>query len=266
MKKRGLGLGVFALLALAPAPAGADDLHDCAAAYEQTQRLQQKSELVSALDAADRCAKPVCPALLKDDCTKWQTELKGKLPSVILHVRGADGCPRPEAQVSIDGNFRKGERASLLLDPGTHEITVLDPTTNQSRKQSLNLGPGEKRDIDIDFARPGAVCPHPSESTPIGKVPTISLIAGSVGAGFVLLGAGLGIVGAVKRGGLDDCKPNCTDDRVDGVRPFFIAGDITAGIGLVAIAIGAISYFVLQPKTQQKTGWHFGPNGAGASF
>lgn len=269
MKTRSLVLGSLSLaLVFAPALASADDLHECAAAYEQTQRLQQKSELLAAMDAAASCSKPVCPALLKDDCTKWANDLKTKIPSVVLHVRGGDGCARPEAQVSIDAPFRKGGGAALLVDPGTHEVTVVDPTTNQSRKQSLNLVPGEKRDIDVDFARPGAVCPRPQESTPIGKVPTISLIAGTVGAGFVLIGAGLGIVGASKRSDLDDCKPVCTDDRVDSVRPFFIAGDIVAGVGVVALALGAISYFVLQPKKQtpSTTGWYFGPTGPGAKF
>jgi hypothetical protein len=146
---------------------------------------------------------------------------------------------------------------------------VIDPTTNQSRKQSLNVAPGERRDIDVDFGPPGAVCPRPEESTPVGKVPTISLIAGSVGAGFVLIGAGFGIIGALKRGGLDDCKPNCSDDRIDGVRPFFVAGDLIAGVGIVSLAVGAISYFMLQPKKQPKataTSWYVGPGGVGATF
>ena len=268
-------LGLVTATLLAPSIASADDLRDCAAAYEQTQRLQQKSELLSAMDAANQCAKPVCPALLRDDCTKWAAELSTKIPSIVLHVRGGDGCARPEARVTIDAPSRKGEGAALLVDPGTHEITVVDPRTNSSRTQTFNLVSGEKRDIDVDFARPGAVCPRPQESTPIGRVPTISLIAGTVGAGFVLVGAGLGIVGATKRSDLDDCKPFCSADRVDSVRPFFIAGDIVAGVGVLALALGAISYFALQPKkhtpttgsnTGSSTQWYFGPTGAGATF
>lgn len=275
MRTRSLFLGgaLAGLTLFVPAPATADELHECAAAYEQTQRLQQKNQSFAAIDAANQCAKPECPALLRDDCTKWAAELAARLPSLNIHVRGADGCARPEAEVTLDGPFKKGEGNALLLDPGTHEITVVDPTTNLQRKQSLNLAAGEKRDIDIDFARPGAVCPKREESTPIGKVPTISLIAGTVGAGFVLIGAGLGIGGAIKRGNLDDCKPNCSDDRVDAVRPFFIAGDIFAGVGIVAVALGAISYFMLQPTTKKfnpagttTTGWFLTPSGAGATF
>lgn len=265
LSTRSAALAVIALLAV-PRVAAADDVRDCATAYEQTQRLQQKNELISAIEAADKCAKPVCPAVLRDDCTKWSAELTKKLPTLTLHVRGADGCSRPEALVSVDGPFKK-DGPTIVLDPGTHEMTVLDPTTNQSRKESLNMVPTERRDIEVDFAPAGAVCPRPQESTPIGKVPTISLIAGSVGLGFVLLGGTLGIIGASKRGDLDDCKPSCSDDRVDSVRPFFIAGDVFAAVGVVGMALGAISYFMLQPKKPPTaTGWYFGPKGVGGTF
>lgn len=266
--KKGLALGALAFLFVAvvgPQRAEADDLHDCAASYEQTQRFQQKNQLVDALDEADKCSRAVCPALLRDDCTKWKSDLEKKLPSIVLHVRGGDGCALTEARVSVDGNVRKGTGGALFVDPGTREIDVVDPATNQEKKESMSLGAGEKRDVDIDFARPGAVCPRPSQDTPIGKVPTISLVTGTVGAGFLVIGAGLGIVGAVKRGDLDDCKPNCSDSRINSVRPFFVTGDILAGVGLLAVAVGAISYFVLQPS-HAKTGWFVTPDGAGATF
>ena len=109
MSTRSFVFGGLVLASLfAPSLAAADDLRDCGAAYEQTQRLQQKSDLIAALDAAEVCAKPVCPALLKDDCSKWATELKTKLPSLAIRVRGGDGCARPEAEISVDGGLLVG--------------------------------------------------------------------------------------------------------------------------------------------------------------
>lgn len=258
-----IALGV----ALAPTLALADELHECAAAYEQTQRLQQKNELMSALEAAERCSKPACPTLLSSECTKWARDIKAKLPVLVLRVRAADGCPLPQAVVTVDGPTRKGDDGALLVEAGQHTVNVVDPGTHQEKTESINFGNGERRDIDIEFGKPGAICPHPSEKTPFGKVPTISLITASAGAGFLLLGGTLGVIGAVKRGDLDSCKPNCSLDQIDGVKPFFTAGDIFGVIGLVGIAAGAISYFVLQPKTATpKTGIYLTPSGGGLRF
>jgi hypothetical protein len=241
------------------------ELKECATAYEQTQRLQQSNKLIEALDTADVCSKPACPPALSADCTKWAGEIRPKLPSLVLHVRGGDGCALPQAAVSVDTPTLKGEGDAILVDPGSHTLTVVDPRTNQSRRQDMNLAAGESRDLDVDFAPPGAVCPRPLESTPFGNVPTISVIALSVGAGFILIGGGLGIVGASKRGDLDDCKPHCSDSRINAVRPFFVAGDILGAVGIVGVALGAISYFALQQKPKT-TGWHFTPDGVAGSF
>ena len=86
-----------------PRQAHADEAEtkECAAAYEHTQRLQQKSDLISALDEAERCSRPSCPALLKDECSRWASELKPKLPSLIIRVRGRDGCSQTNVKVDI---------------------------------------------------------------------------------------------------------------------------------------------------------------------
>ena len=263
----------LALLAavFAPSVAHADELHECAAAFEQTQRLQQKNELMSALEAAERCAKPACPSLLTTECSKWAKEIKAKLPALVLHVRAADGCALPEAVVSVDGPTRKGDGTVLLLEAGQHTVSVTDPATHQEKTESINFANGERRDIDIEFGKPGAICPRPSEKTPFGKVPTVSLISASVGAGFLVLGTGLGIVGAVKRADLDSCKPSCSQDQLDGVQPFLTAGDIFAVVGIVGLAVGAISYFVLKPKSvapraPEGTGLFLAPSGGGLRF
>src|ERR1700761_4750679 len=107
----------FGMLAvLGPKRAEADDLHDCAASYEQTQRLQQKGQLVEALEEADKCSKPVCPAVLRDDCAKGGPDPEQNLPSIVLHVRAADGCALTEARVTIDGSSRKGSGGALFVD------------------------------------------------------------------------------------------------------------------------------------------------------
>src|SRR5690242_7722348 len=118
----GLALGVVSSV-VAPREAVADERVECAIAYEQTQRLQQKAELVAGLEAAERCARPTCPALLKDDCSRWATELRTKLPKLVVRVRGADACAHDAAKVDVAGASRKDpDSATLFVDPGVHEV------------------------------------------------------------------------------------------------------------------------------------------------
>src|SRR3989442_14485869 len=83
--------------------AAADERVECAHAYEQTQRLRQKGELLASLDDAERCARATCPQLLQQECARWTGEIKSKLPTLVVRIRGADACTKPNAQIDITG-------------------------------------------------------------------------------------------------------------------------------------------------------------------
>ena len=271
-----LGLTTAALIATAPRTAGADgpgtvpdETRECAAAYEMTQRHQQKSKLVDALDSAERCARPSCPSLLRDECVSWAADLRSKLPSLVVRVRGADGCAQKDAKLDVDGNTRNSPRLdALLVDPGVHEVKVTDPVSGQTKTQRINFAPGERRDIDVDFASSDAVCAGGGLKTPIGRISTLTLALGGVGAGLVLTGAGVGLIGASKRAYLDDCRPGCSRERIDEVRPFFLVGDVLAGFGILALGAAVMTYFASDSKAAASTRPRFviGASGVGASF
>jgi hypothetical protein len=253
--------------------AHADERVECAAAYEYTQRSQQRSELLSAAEHAERCARPTCPALLRDECSRWIGEIRQKLPGLMVHVRAADGCTRDAAKIEVSGTSRKDvESESWLVDPGRHDVRVTDPVSGREKTESIDFAPGERRDIDVDFAPPDAVCGGKSAPPPPRPQPTLprtSLMIASIGGGLVLLGATLGVVGAVKRGDLADCKPNCSSDRIDAVRPFFVVGDVLAGVGLLTIAAAAVTYFTLDRPAMNRppsTGWRVTPGRFAFSF
>ncbi len=245
--------------------AAADETRECAAAYERTQRLQLRSELVSALEAAERCARPTCPDLLKNECAVWSKEIRAKLPQLVVHVRDSDGCDRTDAKIEVSGGWRK-EGNALLLDPGKRTIVVSDPASSQSRTQTIDFARGERREIDVDFAPPeGAVCATKRSK----RVSTLTLVLGGVGGGLLLAGATLGGIGAMKRSDLDECKPNCSQERIDGVRPFFVAGDVIAGFGVLALGAAAITFFAstdTKAETAARSRLLVGPGGIGATF
>lgn len=249
----------------------ADERVECAAAYEQTQRLQQKSELFSALEAAERCARPTCPALLKDECARWKTEIRTKIPEIVVRVRSIDGCTRTATKIESSGPTRKDTSSeAILLNPGSQTIKVTDPVGGKVQTTEINFAPGERRDIDVDFGAPDAVCGgRPKVAPPPPTQPNLPLILGATGGALVLGGAALGVVGAMKRQDLDSCKPSCAPDRVDEVRPFFIAGDIVGGLGLLAIGAAVVTYFAFErtPPAQSNTRVIvLGPSGVGGVF
>lgn len=237
--RRLLGL-VLALATTSSSAARADERDECAAAYEQSQRAERKAELVSALDSAERCARTTCPGLLRDECAQWVTTIRSKQPHLVVRVIGADGCPRENARIEVSGGS-KVEADDIVVDPGPHTIKVFDPASSRSKTQKISFAPGERRDIDVDFGAPGAVCGGAEKSSTITPV-TLGL--GASGAGLFVVGVTLGIIGAAKRGGLDDCRPNCSQDRLDGVDAFFIAGDVVGGLGLALLGAAAITHFL----------------------
>jgi hypothetical protein len=63
------------------------------------------------------------------------------------------------------------------------------------------------------------------------------------GAGFgVLWATGMDEVSTMRR----SCAPFCSQERIDDVKPTFLAARISLGIGVVA-AVGAIAAYFLQP-------------------
>jgi hypothetical protein len=270
-----LALVTVALLC-ASGDASADERTDCAAAYTQTQRLQLKSELIAALDSAERCARATCPALLKDECSRWAAEIKPKLPALVVRVKASDGCTRSDARIDVGQSRKDPDSEAIFVDPGVHDIKVTDPVSGKEKTQTINFAPGERRDIDIEFAGPEVTCSKPVEVTPVVKtsrVPRITLILGAIGGGMVLAGGTLGIVGALKRDDLDECKPACENDRIDGVRPFFVAGDVLAGFGVLVLGAAVVTFFGAEKDkppssraTTTSTRWMLGPRGVGGTF
>jgi hypothetical protein len=243
-----------AALGLAPRAARADERVECANAYEQTQRAQQKSTLLAALEDAERCARPTCPALLSTECSRWTTEIRSKIPNLVIRVRGSDGCSHDGAKIEVSGASRKEDDSdTILVDPGVHHVKVTDPVSDRWKIQTMDFAPGERRDIDVDFGAPDATCgPPPKPETPRRAART-SLVLGAIGGGLVVTGVGLGIIGAVKRSDLDSCKPGCSQDRIDAVRPFFVSGDVVSAIGLLTIGAGVVAWYVLERNDVRRT-------------
>ncbi|MBX3192482.1 MAG: hypothetical protein KF819_36160 [Labilithrix sp.] len=222
--------------------ARADERVECARAYEQAQRLQQRNEGMKALAAADRCARPTCPALLVEECKQWSAQIRDKLVPVDVRVIGADACEilGDDAIVEVD-RIKQASTTEIFVDPGIHEVRVTLANGTVDDK-TLDFVAGERRTLDFRFAPDGVTCAHGSGAS--RGVPTAAVGLGIAGGVLLLTGITLGVIGASKKGDLDACRPGCTDAEISSTRTFFVAGDVVGGVGLLSLGAAAAVYFL----------------------
>jgi hypothetical protein len=228
--------------------AHADERVECARAYEQTQRLQQQGEAGKALEAAERCARPTCPALLAEECKPWVAQLRDQLlPHLEVRARGSDGCMLREVTVEVDRVKQTSQ--DIVVDVGIHEVRAFDPLTGRIEERTDNLAPKERSIVELSFAPEGTTCVRPGgflaptpEPSRVG--PKVALGLGITGGVLLVGGLSLGAIGALKRNNLDTCRPNCSDSAISGTRTFFVLGDVVGGVGIAAlVAAGAVFLF-----------------------
>lgn len=227
---------------LGASTAHADERAECARAYEQSQRLQQRGENAKALAAAERCAQPSCPALLAEECKPWVTQIQKQLSRVEVHVIGSNGCPAHDPAIEID-RVRRTQAGAIFVDPGIHEVRAVDAATKRIVDKTINATTGDVQVVELGFAAEGVVCTEPGASSGRG-IPKVAVGLGIAGGALLLTGVVLGVVGAVKRSDLDACKPACSNDQIDGARSFFVAGDVIGAVGILTLGAAAAAFFL----------------------
>src|SRR5262249_28263072 len=81
----------LAIAAASPPVAADDETHACIVASDEGQRLRDDSHLTAARDQFIRCARDVCPAPIRKDCTQWLDDVEQRVPRVVLEARDAAG-------------------------------------------------------------------------------------------------------------------------------------------------------------------------------
>ncbi len=273
----------LASIALALAVAGetragaADDREKevCIRAVEHAQVARLDGKLREAREGFVTCARAVCPEAIRQDCTRWVTDVDASLPSVVFEAVWADGHDATGMRVFVDGkplgDTEPGR--AVVLDPGEHtfrfEVSGASPveTRNVVREGEKN------RLVRITFAPlappasaalplPETTAPQsapPSSSTPApanlwqpvpaehrpsaGRrpVPLAAYVLGGVGlVSFVGFGA-LALDGTSRldgmRSGAGSCAPNCNRSDVNSARNEILAGDILGYVGLAATGV-----------------------------
>jgi hypothetical protein len=110
---------------------------------------------------------------------------------------------------------------------------------------------GKEVPVAVELADPTpprerAAAPMPEPlPTPSSAPPAAFWVLGATGVAALGVGAALGIVGHLHRSqALDSCMDKCSDDVVDDIRRLWIGGGVSAGAGMVLVALGFVIWAV----------------------
>jgi hypothetical protein len=180
--------------------------------------------------------------------------LETSIPSVVVAGIDAGGRDTTQISVRIDGQLAAPELQStaIPLNPGQHEFefTARDGAV---QRVSLVLREAEKhRRVIADF-RPPSLPAVPEESgvqTESSGPPVMAWVLG--GVGLVGLGsfAYFASSGRSIENDLDECKPNCEgqEDRISDMRTRYTIGDISLGVAVVSLGVGAYLWLSHTPS------------------
>jgi len=142
-----------------------DDKEVCVRAVEHAQNVRLDGKLREAREGFMTCARAVCPDAIRQDCTRWITEVDASLPSVVFEGVWADGRDVTGMTVWLDGKSLAGAEPgrAVALDPGEHTFRF-DVSGAASIETRNVVREGEKNRILRVTFTPNA----PSEPTVVG--------------------------------------------------------------------------------------------------
>ena len=253
MRTRAPASVVLAALIAVPGRAVADEKIACVAAADAAQQQRSAGKLRQARASLHICAREVCPAIVKSDCTQWLAEVEASVPTIVLRAQDPRGQDLSDVKVQLDGVAiaDKIDGMPIEIDPGQHVLTG-EHAGSKKLRQDIVIRTGDRnRTIslvleDIEPLLP-VVVPPPSGAPVSARVSP----AAWVFAGLAVAAAGTGTYFGVRsisdRNRLKStCAGHCNRDEVDAVgRREDIA---TVTIGAAILSGGIAAYFFLSPS------------------
>jgi hypothetical protein len=238
------------LIASRPARATDDDKRVCLSTYVDAQAARQDGRLRGSLHALEQCGRQVCPVVIRNDCVRWQREVKDAMPTVVLMARGPDGADRPDARVWLDGQLLGGrlDGRPVDVDPGEHLFRFEVPGAGALELRVV-MREGEKdRPITAAFPR------TPAETAPPGGAagqararpfPTSVGVSAGIGAASLVVAlvyAGLGWFGSPGWLSSQSCRPRCAPGDVDAIKQHFVVADVAGAVAFVSFGTATYLY------------------------
>jgi hypothetical protein len=212
-----------------PTSAVAADKHACVSAHEQAQELRHAAKLREAREKLVACSQETCPALVRQDCAPWLSEIDGVLPSIVPVARNERGAEAFDVRLFIDGALvaQRLDGKAIDVDPGDH-VLRFEHAPSRPLEERIVVREGEKaRPIEVSFASVEAPALAANARRGPGVLPYV--LAGGAAAAFSSF-AYFGIRGI---GDSNACNHSCNADQSDAITNRFRIADISLVTGVV---------------------------------
>ncbi|MGC4093339.1 MAG: hypothetical protein QM756_36695 [Polyangiaceae bacterium] len=247
-----LGLALFGLSYARAARAETSPAQQCIDDHANGQVIRGQGGLLQARGLFLSCAAKTCPQVIRDDCTRFATEVEATLPSVIVVAQNAAGQDSSAAQVRVDESTEAVpvDGRAIFVNPGSHVFKVSGPNQAQG-SVTLVIHEAEKYRRVVVRLEGGAAAPAPAAKAGPGVSPLVYVFGG-----LGLLAAGsftyFAFDGRQRESDLDKCAPSCARDDVDAMRRSYLIGDVSLGVAVASLGAGA--YFLLRsPSSAQSS-------------
>ncbi|HEY1955172.1 MAG TPA: hypothetical protein VGH28_06155 [Polyangiaceae bacterium] len=252
---------LFALaLASVPSFAFADDTGACIESAEKAQKLRRDKKLTEARPELLTCSRDVCPQQIRNDCTRWLSDIDTAMSTVVVRARDAEGKDVIDVKVYVDGQLLmpKLQGTAVPVDPGQHKFRYELPS-GKSVEDDVLIVEGEK-DRVLRVALPteapttGGGTETPAVTTKSGPGP-VPWIIGGIGLASLI---GFGIVEIPIQSQYSDLvngcgkTKSCTQAQEDSLTSLYAPAGVLLGVGIVGVVVG-VTWLIVSAVTGHKT-------------
>ena len=288
--RRTVQFGVCAAVLVLWATPGMSAPAACVFAYKNAETLAKAGQLREAKTSMLKCAHPTCGGNVSRECGRRVAEIESDIPTIVPIVINEDGETVTDVSVTMDGEViaARTDGRAVPVDAGRHEFifrsgrqllatvrtVIVQGQRNRTIEIALRSGrtPLAKSNIPATAAPPGlerasmvensnddeeapAMAPGDAHSLSGRYVSTTTYVMGAAAA----LGVGgyflTTYIGNRDAGQLEACRPNCDQATVDAIQNKFLAGKISLGVGLAALAGATYLYFTSDSSGRARSTW-----------
>jgi hypothetical protein len=220
---------------------------ECAQAYEQGQEQRKSGQLVTARSSLQLCARDECPDFIRADCATWYGEVQSEVPTLVFAAR-SQGRDLADVRITLGERVLSSriDGQVVELDPGEYDFRF-EAAKMQTLTQHFVIARGERnRLIQVDMAPIGvsSAVDAPEVAAPVTRSRLLPGVFAGIGVAGLAGFAGFGAWGRSTESTLEDsCAPHCSQDRISGVKTKYLLADVSLGVGVASLALGAYFFF-----------------------